>query len=391
MLRRILPATALVCAVFAAPSYAVDRLADVVGDPRDRCEPLAEDAGQLDAAAFAQCREALGRAPAETDLETAEGEVRRRGTTSVAGSQHSDTRHHQLLPLLWTVVHGLWSDMLPDVEQPVKRHRHKRIGSATIRLPPADHRGLLIEHESAPSPPRAFRSINRTNRSQQVREQLEAALVRGEFKPGERLPPERELVETFGVSRVSVREALRSLEALGMVRVEPGKGCFVVDALSNSSVLFGRWIALHGVELLDVLNVRGALDGLAAAEAADHATPELVARLQEICASFETLAHAEDEPTRLKRLTQLDVEFHELIAQASASPLLEQLVGELDRYLIDTRVPLALGSRPADSAREHRAIADAIAAGDADAARASMIEHVESVRRELRNLQPERA
>jgi DNA-binding FadR family transcriptional regulator len=230
---------------------------------------------------------------------------------------------------------------------------------------------------------RSFRSIDRTNRSQQVRDQLEASLLRGEFKAGDQLPSERTLGETFGVSRVSVREALRSLEALGMVEVRHGRGCFVVDGLENSSALFRRWIGLHSEELLDLLNVHKALDGLAAAEAAAHCTSEIVQTLEEICAEFDRLVAAEEEPSRLERISELDIRFHETIAQASSSPLIEQLVGELNRYLVDSRIAFAMRSRPAGSASEHRAILRAIAAGDAAAAQAAMTEHVETVRREL--------
>jgi GntR family transcriptional repressor for pyruvate dehydrogenase complex len=229
----------------------------------------------------------------------------------------------------------------------------------------------------------SFQSINRTNRSQQVRDQLEAALLRGEFKAGDRLPSERALGETFGVSRVSIREALRSLEALGMVEVKPGRGCFVADTLSNSSALLRRWIGLHSDELLDILNVHKALDGLAAAEAAAHITPATVSTLEEICAKFDKLAGAEEEPSRLERIAELDIEFHETIARASSSPLIEQLVRELNRYLLDSRLAFALRSRPAASAGEHRAILRAIADGDPAAAQAAMTEHVEIVRHEL--------
>src|SRR5439155_19199187 len=76
-------------------------------------------------------------------------------------------------------------------------------------------------------------TINRTGRSEEVRLQIERAIRSGDVAPGERLPAERELVETFGVSRVSVREAIRSLEALGLVRVYQGRGAFVSDRRSG--------------------------------------------------------------------------------------------------------------------------------------------------------------
>lgn len=243
-----------------------------------------------------------------------------------------------------------------------------------VSSPEPTRRAVDISDERAASS--SFRSIDRTNRSQQVRDQLEASILRGEFKAGEQLPSERTLGATFGVSRVSVREALRSLEALGLVEVRHGRGSFVVDGVTNSSALFRRWLGTHSDELLDLLNVHKALDGLAAAEAAAHRTPATVETLERICAEFDSLVAAEDDPSRLERISELDIRFHETIAYASSSPLIEQLVRELNRYLVDSRVAFAMRSRPAASAREHRAILHAIATGDAAAAQAAMTEHV---------------
>src|SRR5438128_5858138 len=120
-------------------------------------------------------------------------------------------------------------------------------------------------------------TIKRTQRSEEVRLQIEGAIRSGDFAPGERLPSERELVETFGVSRVSVREAIRSLEALGLVRVYQGRGAFVSDRRSGLGEPLARWLDLHRHEVLELLAVRGALDGYAAQLAAEHFDPAKVA------------------------------------------------------------------------------------------------------------------
>src|SRR5919109_98344 len=82
------------------------------------------------------------------------------------------------------------------------------------------------------------------SRTRHVREQIEAAIDRGDYAPGDRLPSERELVELLGVSRVSVREAIRSLEALGRVDVQHGRGCFVATSRSDRyASSFAHWLA----------------------------------------------------------------------------------------------------------------------------------------------------
>ncbi len=106
--------------------------------------------------------------------------------------------------------------------------------------------------------------ISRVRPTEQVRLQLESAVRDGAFAPGERLPSERELAETFGVSRVSVREAVRWLVGVGLIRVHQGRGAFVVDRRSELGEPMARWIELHRDEVIELHDVRSALDGHAA-------------------------------------------------------------------------------------------------------------------------------
>src|SRR4029077_5150085 len=123
------------------------------------------------------------------------------------------------------------------------------------------------ESEDAARLPRAFRNIDNTQRMQLVREQLEDAIGRGVFGPGARLPSERELVEQFGVSRVSIREALRSLEALGVIEILRGRGSFVAgEPLQQRELRVRAWLSAHSHEVIDLLKVRGAIETLAAGE-----------------------------------------------------------------------------------------------------------------------------
>jgi GntR family transcriptional repressor for pyruvate dehydrogenase complex len=225
----------------------------------------------------------------------------------------------------------------------------------------------------------ALPNIRQIARTQQVREQIEAAIERGDYRAGDRLPSERELGEMIGVSRVSVREAIRSLEALGLVEVQHGRGCFVTqgpgDEYANS---FGRWLSLHRDEVMDLLKVRGALDSLAAEGAARHADDKTVARLHELNGAFND-AQAADPPD-IADLIDRDKAFHNAIAEASGSPLLATLLGEL-RDHIDRSRALLLGdrARARASAREHQAVVEAIAAHDPVAAGRAAASHIDRV------------
>ena len=221
-------------------------------------------------------------------------------------------------------------------------------------------------------------TIKRTQRSEEVRLQIERAIRAGDFAPGDRLPSERELVETFGVSRVSVREAIRSLEALGFVRVYQGRGAFVTDRRSGFGEPMTRWLEMHRGEVLELLGVRGALDELAAASTVEHYDEDKVAA---IVAAHAAFAAAVEREAPTDELVSLDIDLHLAIAEASGVRLLYDLLSDLHSYLSESRhVALAPAGRPAKSASEHTLIVDAIVARDATLARLATTRHIASVR-----------
>lgn len=223
-----------------------------------------------------------------------------------------------------------------------------------------------------------FTSIDNTQRTQLVREQLEEAIARGTFEPGARLPSERELVEQFGVSRVSVREALRSLEALGMIEVIRGRGCFVSGELvKNRERHVRQWLAAHGDEVVHLLKVRGAIETLGAEEAA---RAQDVARLSDLKAAHAAFVGAVEGKADLARLVELDVQFHEVLADASGNALVAELTRQLNSHLVEARrLTMMPPGRPQRSAREHGNIVRAVTAADVTAAARAMKKHVKAV------------
>jgi DNA-binding FadR family transcriptional regulator len=244
--------------------------------------------------------------------------------------------------------------------------------------------------EQAPTP-HAFQNLKSVHRSHAVRDQILAAIKRGELAPGAPIPSERQLGETFGVSRVSVREAIRSLEAMGLVEVHHGRGSFVTSGPGKAYLdPFVNWLQVHRTEVLELLKVRGALDELAAGEAASLHDDDDLVQLRAAQSAFAELAgrpgaSAED-------LTALDIDFHLAVARASHSGLLQDLSQDLHTQLSESRsAALAPPARPAESAAEHAAIVDAIARRNADAARAATAQHIASVERILTDLAAARA
>lgn len=226
--------------------------------------------------------------------------------------------------------------------------------------------------------PNPLTTIKRTQRSEQIRRQIEDAIRSGDFGPGERLPSERELVETFGVSRVSVREAIRSLEALGFVKVYQGRGVFVTDRRSGLGEPMARWLDLHRDEVLELLGVRGALDEFAAQLVVENFNEDKVSG---IVAAHEAFVAVATEGASTADLVPLDIDFHIAIAEACGNRLLYDLLSDLHSYLAESRY-LALGppGRPQQSASEHALIVEAIQNRDAAMARLATSRHISSVR-----------
>lgn len=228
----------------------------------------------------------------------------------------------------------------------------------------------------------SFASVVRTSPTQQVRKQLLEAIQRHDYGPGDALPSERLLCEMFGVSRVSVREAIAGLEATGLVTVQHGRGCFVTEgAAARFSEPFGVWLDTHRGEMVSLLKVRGALDELAAAEAAERRGGDVVDHLADVHRQFESALSSVDEADPSK-LIELDVEFHGAVARASGSDLLYDLLSELATHIADSRrITFQSQGQPARSLEEHAAILAAIRTGDADAAKRAAADHVRSSRR----------
>lgn len=222
-------------------------------------------------------------------------------------------------------------------------------------------------------------------------EQLRRLIWTQQFKPGDRLPSERELAERLGVSRTILREAVSVLEAQGLIRTRHGSGSYVTGEVSDSSLssMWRAWYAIHRHDLIHILQVREALEVKAAMLAAANTTPELAEKLQTILLEMR----AADARGDVREVAHLDVCFHGSITAASGNPVLIQLVSSLDSALEDDRIAVfQLRQRVKDSLRDHMRIIAAIQKRDPHAARDAVNRHFESVIRdveiETRELEP---
>jgi DNA-binding FadR family transcriptional regulator len=211
--------------------------------------------------------------------------------------------------------------------------------------------------------------VARRSAADDVRDQLIALIDSGQLKVDERLPSEMELARNFGVSRPVIREALVSLQALGLVTSQNGRGSFVASRRVRAPLLLGLFSPLHLNE------VRRYLEIPAARLAAGLRTDEQVGRLAGLLARMEG---CDDAVQRNK----YDAEFHVTIAEASGNPILVKLIEDL-RKLLEEHGYAASGApnRRPRAAAEHGRIYDAILRADAEGAALAMANHLDAADR----------
>ncbi len=223
--------------------------------------------------------------------------------------------------------------------------------------------------------------IRRDRLYQGIVAQIEGLLERGEIKPGDQLPPERQLAEQFQVSRASVREALRSLELLGVVETRAGGGTFVRMARPDDLTKPLARVIARGHELKDVIDVRGLVEPAVAERAARNITAAELAELREILGAQERKVAAGDP------YIEEDTRFHEVIGTAARNELLVTVLGVIWDVLRSSREDWLLTEKRAhESLEAHRRILAALERHDPAAARAAAAEHIRAVGEGILNL-----
>jgi len=169
----------------------------------------------------------------------------------------------------------------------------------------------------------AFQPIKTKKIYEEIVEQLKAMITRGELKPGDRLPSERDMAESLGVSRASVREALTTLEAIGILEIKSGEGTFVKQ--TSQAETFAPLTLLLEVEHTSVdqmMEVRRVLESEMAALAADRATPENLQKIEEL---LDLMKAARS----IQEAVEADLRFHFAIAVATQNTILLRLMNTI--------------------------------------------------------------
>jgi GntR family transcriptional repressor for pyruvate dehydrogenase complex len=209
--------------------------------------------------------------------------------------------------------------------------------------------------------------------SEEVGEHILTMIDEGEVAVGGQLPTEGDLVEMFNVSRTSVREAVKSLAAVGVLEIRPGMGTFVVGARPGPlRSLPGQSGPLNKSDLLELLEFRRIFEPEAAALAASRATPEDIKEMHRCVEELESGVAAGIRPPG-------DLGFHLALARATKNGAVVDVSSLTIRfYEQDVYMPDDL------DVEGHREIYEAIKKGDPDAARQAMDAHLEEIERRYR-------
>ena len=223
-----------------------------------------------------------------------------------------------------------------------------------------------------------FKEIAHTKIYLQILEQIKENIIRGNLKSGDRLPSERQWAEQLGVSRATIREAIRALEMIGLVVCQQGEGNFIAENFEDTltqplTIMF--W--LSNGQLSEVQELRRALETEAAKLAAQKMTPERYASLEQICDAIETET---DEAIR----AELDKRFHYEIALASENRMIRNVLQSsatlIEALIKDIRIAILDDpDRGPVIDTQHRSILNALKAKEPLNAAFAMSQHMDLI------------
>ena len=227
----------------------------------------------------------------------------------------------------------------------------------------------------------AFTPVRQARASGEIVTQIERAIFDGDLKSGDRLESERELAERFSVSRITVRDALRVLEARGLVHVKVGAsgGAFVTETNADQvAESISTMILLRKMTLSGVAEARTIVETATSELAAERADDRAIERIEQSVEKGRAVVR-EQAPH-----TQASMDFHVAVADASGNELLKATVAAYRDLLIQTLHDMRDVRSARATQKAHEDILDAIRSHDPEAARSLMLAHLQDFEKRLR-------
>jgi len=232
-----------------------------------------------------------------------------------------------------------------------------------------------------------FKPIKVRKISEEIVNQIKTVILEGKLKPGDKIPPERELINQLGVSRISIREALKNLESMGFIDIRQGNGSYVRSIVTDRVKDPLNIMIRENVEkIFELADVRKELEAWSAYHAAQRATQSEIEALGKITREMEKYFREEKTPP-----SKLDADFHLAISQSSHNTIQSHLVftiydvfSEYFTFLIEN---ICFNRKYYQTIYEqHVNIYKAIRERDAEESREKILEHLNFVEAELKKI-----
>ena len=223
-----------------------------------------------------------------------------------------------------------------------------------------------------------LKPVEKKKAYEDIVQQIRTLIEEGKLKRNDHLPSERDLSETFRVSRTTVREAIRTLESMRLLQSRQGDGTYVL-ASSEESLIQPLAAALFKEkdDIRDIFYIRKIIEPHVAELAAENATPQEIEEMERILQQQEeSIGHGEN-------IIETDSAFHKLMVKATTNRVMERLIAALIDLLKQSRQKYLTEDenyeRATRSLEGHQRVLSAIKKGDGDAARKSMLQHLEDI------------
>ena len=224
--------------------------------------------------------------------------------------------------------------------------------------------------------------IKRVPIVQQVEEKIRQLIESGQYGPGEKLPAEMDLCQRLGVGRGTIREALRLLQARGYVEIKPGRGAFVAERLPGEDGGAVEWLVKNEMELREGIEIRRALEPMAARRMAEQGSDQAIDALKELHGRFMEALRVQDAV----RIAQLDESFHSAIVEGSGNHLLIAINQQINQGMKTFRSKtFQVPQNVRNAVAPHTRIMEAIQARNGDMAENAMRAHLDKVQEDLRD------
>jgi GntR family transcriptional repressor for pyruvate dehydrogenase complex len=223
-----------------------------------------------------------------------------------------------------------------------------------------------------------LKPVEKKKAYEDIVQQIRTLIEEGKLKRNDHLPSERDLSETFRVSRTTVREAIRTLESMKLLQSRQGDGTYVL-ASSEESLIQPLAAALFKEkdDIRDIFYIRKIIEPHVAGLAAENATPQEIEEMERILQQQEeSIEHGEN-------IIETDSAFHNLMVKATTNRVMERLMVVLIDHLKQSREKYLTEDEHDERAKRslegHQRVLSAVKKGDGDAARKSMLQHLEDI------------